>query len=118
VSYAETHSRALNLVTRKGAVVTFTRRTTTHTEATDALTNTSSTIAGTAVQAKEDPKRYERLSLTMSGKRTLFFTPSTYGDTLKPGDTATWGSVNVTVEGVENVAPDGTVIGSYVIVGP
>ena len=119
MTYAPTHARAANLVSRKGASVTFTRLTSTISESTGlAGAPTSSTISGSAVQAKEDPKRYERLSLVLGGKRTLFFTPSTYGDVVQAGDTATWAGQTVKVEGVENVAPDGTVIGSYVIVSP
>ncbi len=119
MSYAPVHSGALRLVTRKGAALTLTRTTQTVSETTGiAGAPSTSTIAGSAVQAAEDPKRYERLSLVMSGMRTLFFTPSTFGDSVLPGDTGSWAGTGVTVQGVENVAPDGTVIGSYLIVGP
>jgi hypothetical protein len=119
MTYAPTHTRALNLVSRKGATITFTRSTQSISESTGlAGAPTSSTISGSAVQAKEDPKRYERLSLQLGGKRTLLFTPSTYGDSVLAGDTATWGSASVTVEGVENIAPDGEIIASYIVVSP
>jgi hypothetical protein len=119
VSYVPTHSRALNLVGRKGAAIVFTRSTATISESTGLSgAPTSTTIAGNAVQAKEDPKRYERLSLQLGGKRTLIFTPNTFNSEVKAGDTATWGTVDVTVEGAEHIAPAGEIIASYIIVSP
>jgi hypothetical protein len=118
-NYSPTHSRALNLVGRKGAAIVFTRSTATISESTGLSgAPTATTIAGSAVQAKEDPKRYERLSLQLGGKRTLIFTPSTFNEEVKAGDTATWGTVDVTVEGAEHIAPAGEIIASYVIVSP
>lgn len=118
-SYAQTHARAAGLVGRKGASITFTRQTSTISESTGlAGAPTASTISGSAVQANEDPKRYERMSLSLGGKRTLLFTPTTFNDSVAVGDSATWGGASVTVEGVEDIAPAGEIIASYIVVSP
>lgn len=116
--YATQHAGASGTVARKGAPVTFTRTTRgAYDETTDTPgTPTVTTIPGSAVQVRGSPNTYLRLTLIESSNPTLFFTPSTYGDLPKMGDTVTWAGAPCTVADVNPVAPDGVVIAARIVV--
>ena len=47
---------------------------------------------------------------------TLIFVPTTYGDTVEPGDTVVWANDTYTVRDVEPASPDGVTILARVII--
>jgi hypothetical protein len=98
--------------------VTFTRQNPgTYDAATDVWTSpTATTITGHAIQVRGDPQRYRALGLVLTTMPTLFFSPTTYGETPAPGDTVTWTSIVYTVRDVAPIAPDGVTIAARVIV--
>ena len=98
--------------------ITFTRRTRTYTATTDTATLVESTMTGSAIQVRGDPKRYQAAGLVLSEMPTLFFSPETYGDTPEPGDTVVWpeGGSTWTVRDVDPIAPDGVTIAARVII--
>lgn len=100
-------------------MATFTRRTVTYDAVNDTQTVTESTVAGSAIQVRGDPKRYMATGLVLSEMPTLFFAPSTYGDCPAPGDTVVWpdGGATWTVRDVDPIAPDGVVIAARVVIG-
>jgi hypothetical protein len=116
MSYSAVHQRAYNLVSRKGASVVFSRETNTYDATTDTSVPATTTISGAAVRDKGNPLTYEKLGLVQSEAPTLFFIPENFGDLPLPNDTATWGGIPYTAKDVLPVAPDGTVIGCYVVV--
>ena len=116
MSYGPTHARAYRLVKRKGAAVTFTRITRSHTASTGRVSSPVATsIIGVAVRDEGDPKRYARLTLISTEAVTLFFVPRTFGQLPKHGDACNWGN-GYTVRDVDPVAPSGVVIGASVVV--
>lgn len=98
-------------------MITFTRRTRDYDPATDTSQVTETTITGSALQVRGDPRRYKALNLNLSTMPTLFFTPTNYGDQVQPGDTTTWANKTYTVRDVEDIAPDGVVIASRIVIG-
>lgn len=97
--------------------VTFTRVTHgTYDPETDTATPTTTTITGTAIRSVGDPHRYAALGLVESQAPTLFWVPTTYGDTPEPGDTVVWQSTTYTARDVTVIAPDGVTIAARVIV--
>jgi hypothetical protein len=100
-------------------VPTFTRRTATYDATTDTQTVAESTIAGSAIQVRGDPRRYVALGLVLSEMPTLFFAPATYGECPAPGDTVVWpdGGDTWAVRDVDPIAPDGVVIAARVVIG-
>ena len=101
-------------------MLTFTRTTLTYDAATDTSTSAETTITGSAIQVRGDPQRYRDLGLVLSTMPSLLFAPTTYGDSVAPGDVVTWpatgGSV-YTVKDVQDLAPDGVVITSTLVIG-
>lgn len=114
--YSATHARALALVTRKGAAVTFTHSDSSQADATGIVTSTDTTVVGTAVRDAGNPKRYERLSLIESEAPTLLFTPTTFGECPSPGDTCTWAGNSFVVRDVLPIGPNGDVIAASVVI--
>ena len=111
------HSRALALVKRKGAAVTFSRTTQGGYDAeTDTATPSTSTVVGHAVRVQGDPERYAGLGLVEAKAVTLLFAPTTIDEQPSPGDEVTWDGVEYTVRDVDPVAPDGDVIVSSVVI--
>jgi hypothetical protein len=98
--------------------VTFTRTLPgVYSPATDTWTApTVTTITGNAIAVRGDPTRYRALGLVLTEAPTLFFAPTTYGETPAPGDTVTWTSIVYTVRDVAPIAPDGVTIAARVIV--
>jgi hypothetical protein len=117
MSYTETHARALDLVTRKGASASFSLTTPgTYDAATDTFTTpTTATVAGQAVAIKGDPERYLGLGLVLQNAITLLFAPTTYGSIPLPGYSVTWNSTVYTAREVEPIAPDGSTIAARVV---
>jgi hypothetical protein len=100
-------------------MITFTR---TSPGTLDATTNTFSsgaatTITGNAIEVRPNPTRYTALGLVLTTMPTLFFSPTTYGDTPAPGDVVVWAGVSRTVKDVERIAPDGVTIAARVVIG-
>jgi hypothetical protein len=118
MSYNGQHAGALALVTRKGASVTFTRRSPgTHTATTGRFASaSSSSIAGSAVQVASEPEQLRALSLVETDAPTLFFVPSTYGQMPDELDEVTWNSLTYRVRAIQRIAPDGTAIAARVVV--
>ncbi len=100
-------------------MITFTRATRTYTATDDTSTVAETTITGSAIQVRGDPRRYTALGLVLSEMPTLFFSPTTYGSTPAPGDTVTWptGGSTWTVKDVDPIAPDGVLIAARVVIG-
>lgn len=99
--------------------ITFTRSTRTYTPTTDVSTVAETTITGSAIQVRGDPRRYAALGLVLSEMPTLFFSPTTYGDTPAPGDTVVWpdSGHTWTVKDVDPIAPDGVLIAARIVIG-
>ena len=99
--------------------LTFTRSTRTYTATTDVATVAETTITGSAIQVRGDPRRYQALGLVLTDMPTLFFSPTTYGDAPEPGDTVTWptGGHTWTVKDVDPIAPDGVLIAARIVIG-
>lgn len=116
--YAPDAASALQDTQAAGAAVTFSSASAgTYDPTQDAFSAaTTTTVAGYAVQTKPDLDTYEALSLVHASSRTLWFTPSTFGQLPLVGYTVVWGGVTYTVRSVDSVAPDGTVIGAKVVV--
>jgi hypothetical protein len=112
-SYSSDHSSALSDVRDAGGSVTFTRITQTHTESTDAVVPTSSTISGYAIE-DGGKGRSGKDGLVTSRDLILFFVASTYGDEPEFGDSVSWGGVGYSVSNVRPFAPNGDAIASYV----
>lgn len=110
------HSVARAQVADAGAAVTFTKTLQQHDAATDAVTSTTLSVVGHAVQTRSDPKRYEALGLLITEARTLLFAPTIYGALPAPGYTVTWAGSEWTVRDVDPVAPDGTALVARVTV--
>ncbi len=103
--------------------VTLTRVTQTYDAATDATTSATTTITGSAVRVRPrsifEWEQYKALSLIESDAPTLLFTPDTYGDEPKVGDTVVWpetGGETYTVKAVNPIAPDGVLIAARIVV--
>jgi hypothetical protein len=118
MSYAVDHASALADVTAAGAAVTFT---VTNPGTSNPLTgqftgNSTSTVTGSALRVKGDPKRYEALNLVESEAPTLLFTPTTYGQLPSLEATVTFGGTVYRVRDVDPLAPDGTAILARIVV--
>ena len=98
---------------------TFTRKANTYNPETGVLTVSESTISGSAVQVKSDPRRFDALGLSLLENLTLLFTPTTYGETPQPGDEVTWPASGTVykVADVDPTAPDGKTILARVVIG-
>ena len=81
---------------------------------------TESTVVGDAFQKKTgDFRTYERLKLVPEEAPTLFFVPDTYGEKPVLGSTVVWPPTDgetFIVKSVRNIAPDGIVIASDVVI--
>jgi hypothetical protein len=105
-------------------VITFTRTTPgTHDPTTGAWSDpTVTTITGSAIQVRGDPRRYQALELVLSTMPTLLFGPTDYGlragtaEFVQPGDTTVWGTKIYTVRDVDPIAPDGVVIAARIVI--
>ena len=97
-------------------MITFSRVTQAHVAATDAVTPTVTTVTGEAIQVRPSLQRYQALGLVLATMPTLFFTPTTYGEVPKPGDTVEWADETYTVRDVDPIAPDGVVIAARIVV--
>lgn len=111
MTYVADHGAALADLTDAGAAVTFTR---TVPGAHDPLTGSVAppstvTVAGYAIEKRDRPENYVRLSI-VGRPITLLFAPTTYGDRPEPGDSFSWGGRDATVREVVGVSPDGTAI--------
>ncbi len=84
---------------------------------TEVATETTTTIVGPAIRVRGDPNRYLALGLVESKAPTLYFVPTTYGQTPAPGDTVTWESQEYSVKDVLPLAPDGVTISARIIIG-
>ena len=118
MTYTVDHAGALADVAAAGASVTFTREISgTFDEATGLYSGSStSTVTGSAVRVRGNPKTYDRLSLKQNEAPTLLFTPTTYGQLPLPDDKVTWNSIEYTVRDIDPVAPDGTTILAKIVV--
>lgn len=99
--------------------ITFTRQTMSVDETTGIVTPVESTITGSAIEKTTgEADAYARLNLARSEAPLLFFTPTTYGDQVAPGDTVQWpeNGDTYTVRSARHLRPDGVVIASYVVV--
>ncbi len=83
--------------------------------ATDRPTLTVTTIVGEVVKVTGDPVRYRELGLRETESPTLLFVPTTYGDTVEPGDTGVFDDKTYTARDVNSLAPDGVTITSRII---
>lgn len=101
-------------------MTTFTRITQTVSASDGALgTPSTTTVTGSAIRVRGLPETYRKLGLIDSESPTLFFTPTTYGETPLPGDTVVWpvgGTKTYTVQDVNPIAPDGVVIAARVVI--
>jgi hypothetical protein len=118
VSYAPEHADAKGEIADAGASVTFTRQIPgTLDEATGLYSGSStSTVTGSAVRVRGNPKTLAALSLKESEAPTLLFAPTTFGSLPLPGDTVSWNSVTYTVRDVDPVEPNGTAIIARIVV--
>ena len=98
-------------------MITFTKVTQAYDPATDTMTPTTTTVTGSAIQVRGDPRRYQALNLNLVTMPTLFFAPTVYGESPGVGDTVIWALKSYTVRDVSDIAPDGVVIASRVVVG-
>ena len=104
-------------------MVTFTRRAPTYAAGSDTLTETVTTITGSAIQVRGDPRRYKALGFVLTDMPTLFFSPTSDGlragtdEFVQPGDTVVWATRTYTVKDVDPIAPDGVVIAARVVIG-
>ena len=120
--YTADHASALADVAAAGTAVTFTLTGPGTYDPTTGLytTPTSTTSSGYAIGAsgglKEDRLQYEALGLTQSEGRTLFYVPSTYGDSPSLGATVTWAGAVRTVKSATALAPNGSAIAWRVVV--
>jgi len=96
--------------------ITFTRIARTYDPETDTATASTTTYPGTAIRSRGRPHKYAELGLVESKAPTLFWVPTTYGDTPEPGDTVTWYGETYTARDVEVIAPDGVTIAARVII--
>ena len=95
---------------------TFTRRSKTHDRESDTFTVTTSTITGVGIKVRGNPERYKELRLIESEAPTILFVPTTYGDTIRVGDTVEFGGTVYTVRDCNHLAPDGVTIQTRAIV--
>jgi hypothetical protein len=96
--------------------VVFTRQTQSEDPTTGIVTPTESTITGSAIKIRGRSHIYRSLELIESLAPTLFFTPATYGDRIKPGDTTVWNEETYTAKDCDHIEPDGVVIATRVII--
>jgi len=116
--YTPVASRALATVTRKGVAVTFSHTTAgSYDAATDTTTGaTVTTVTGYAVGAANNPITLQALSLITSDARTLYFTPTTFGQMPSLLDSVTWGGNVYAVKKIDPTSPAGDALGDYVII--
>ena len=94
-------------------MTTFTRRTVTYDVATDAQTVVTTTLPGSAIRVRSTRSELAQFAaggLTHEETATLFWTPTTYGDRPRPGDTVSWEDLTWTVVFVDPIAPDGVTV--------
>lgn len=103
-------------------MITVTRRTETHDEATGRTSETVTTLTGSAfAKSSGEADAYAALSLVRSKAPLLLFTPTTYGDRAEVGDTLQWpeDGPHYTVRSARDLNPDGLgVILQYLVVSP
>lgn len=105
-------------------MITFTRTSPgTYARTTGTFTGAATTtITGSAIQVKGDPKRYAALELVLTEALTLFFTPTGYpllANTdafVQSGDSVVWNDQTLIVRDVDPIAPDGYVIAARIVV--
>lgn len=97
-------------------MVTFTRTSQAYDAALDTIAPVVSTITGNAIRVRGRPQIYEALKLIDTESPTLFFTPTSYGDRPKEGDTVVWESLTYKVVNVDVIAPDGVTIACRVVI--
>jgi hypothetical protein len=100
-------------------VITVTRRTQMHDEATGLTSEVVTTITGSAIEKSSgEADVYAALSLMRAEAPLLLFTPTTYGDEVQIGDTLQWpeSGTTYTVRSARHLRPDGVVILSYLVV--
>ena len=117
--YAGIAARALAMIARKGAAITFldTGTEPTYDEATDTWSGgTPAEVVGRAVQIPDDPRRFALLGLVISDPVTLIVGASGLGTTPTPGKLMAFGSRVYTIRNVEPVAPSGEPI-IYTVIG-
>ena len=122
LTYATRHDTALAAAVREGAPITFTRSTTSSTNAatydpnSDTLATpvATTTISGYAIE--DVGQREYQPGLTHSVRKVLTFIPTTYGDLPAEGASCIWGGETLVVEKVEPIAPDAVVMGAKVTV--
>lgn len=101
-------------------MLTFTRTSQSYDPETGLNTPTVTTITGSAIEVRGDPQRYRALDLDLATQPTLFFAPTTYGETPEPGDVVVWPATNgsaYTVKDVARIAPDGVTIAARIVIG-
>lgn len=119
MSYAADAASALADIAAAGTAVSFVKsRPGTNTPTTGRYSAPStSTVSGSAVRVKGNPKTYEALKLVEAEAPTLLFAPTTYGQLPELGAVVSWGGVSYTVKDVAPVAPDGNAIIARIVVG-
>ena len=115
MSYADTHTTALALVTAKGAAVTFTMAGAgTHDPEAGTFTSpTTTTVTGQAVRVRAnrtEEEAYRLAGLSTDRVLCLLFAPTTFGSLPTLGATVVWDGDTFTAKGITPVAPDGTAI--------
>jgi hypothetical protein len=98
-------------------MTTFTRKTVTEDTATGQVTSSSTTLTGSAIRVRSSSGELARFAaggLVHQETATLFWTPTTYGDRPRPGDTVEWEDLDWTVVFVDPIAPDGVTIAARV----
>lgn len=74
------------------------------------------TMPGFAIRKQGDPEQYQALELDPNDSPTLFWVPTTYGDTPKLGMRCLFSGGSYSVRSVEPLAPDGVTIAANVII--
>lgn len=108
-------SRA-GLLQLRGTAVTFTRTVQTHTESTDDVAPTTSSVSGSATRIPGLPKTYEALSLKVTEAITLAFVADTAGERPPLGSAVTWNGVKYRVKAVEPIETDGSQTAATVVI--
>ena len=91
-----------------------------HDAATDTFAApTVSTVTGEAIRVGASASELHRFAaggFVAQETAVLFWTPTTYGDRPRPGDTVSWESLTWVVLYVDPIAPDGVTIAARVSV--
>jgi len=113
--YADKHASALAMLRKKGKAVSFVQTVPTYDPSTG-LTVSVVTVPGWAIGTRGDPRVYEAMGLVMTEAPMLLFAAATYGQVPAVGARVEWEGKPLTVQWVDPVAPDGSVIVSKVLV--